>query len=202
MKPDTDEEIEQRFQRVFHREMTLRAALFFYTRWPPQMGMPELMMVHPRLRRYDELRSVINEDTLLKGLFALNDIAFLGKNILSKSLLLIRGLFAARKKPPRASGKIDRVGSVVLSCGKMCPSLDLTRSEINDLSNCATAPESSETSFHRAGREVSTASVTETKSMPNALHISSPEISIFRDRAKRFIKSRTAGGRSPKFPYL
>ena len=61
---------------------------------------------------------------------------------------------------------------------------DFTRSAINDLSNWATAP-IIWNSISPAGRDVSTASVTDTKSMPRALHSSRPAIRFLRERAKR-----------------
>ena len=61
---------------------------------------------------------------------------------------------------------------------------DFTRSAINDLSNWATAP-IIWNSISPAGSEVSTASVTDTKSMPSALHSSRQAIKFFRERAKR-----------------
>jgi hypothetical protein len=61
---------------------------------------------------------------------------------------------------------------------------DFTRSAISDLSNWATAP-IIWNSISPAGSEVSTASVTDTKSMPSALHSSRPAIKFLRERAKR-----------------
>jgi hypothetical protein len=59
---------------------------------------------------------------------------------------------------------------------------DFTRSAISDLSNWATAPIIWKTSSP-LGKLVSIDSVTETKSIPRALHISSPDMSCFKERA-------------------
>ena len=58
---------------------------------------------------------------------------------------------------------------------------DFTRSPIGDLSNWATAP-TSWSSNSPLGMLVSTASVTETESIPSALHVSSPNVSCFSER--------------------
>ena len=65
---------------------------------------------------------------------------------------------------------------------RACSIPALTRSAISARSNCATAPIIWKTNSP-AGKDVSTASVTETKSIPSALHISSPDMSCFKERA-------------------
>jgi hypothetical protein len=59
---------------------------------------------------------------------------------------------------------------------------DFTRSAMSDLSNCAIAAINWNKSSP-LGRLVSTDSVTDTKSIPNARHISNPDISCFKERA-------------------